>query len=143
VRRRHGVQDEIELQHPDALVDTYTLEEELGRHDPLVVLSVKSVSVEAKQQAFIRRQQAASLREPFCVGLTPVDGGKYDAGGDYDGMVSWHAVLADAGFDVQVEDEERKRGWLVDHLRAYVLAGGFGGPMDQPTKKLKAGLEPF
>jgi hypothetical protein len=131
-------------EHKDALVDTYTLEEELGRHDPLVVLSVKNVTTEAKQQAFVRKQQAASLREPFRVGLTPVDEGKYDPEGDYDGMVTWHAILPDTGFDVQVEDEKGKRAWLLDRLRAYVLAGGFSGPMDAATKqKLTAGLEPF
>lgn len=128
---------------PNALVDTYALDEELGRKDPLVVYPLKRLAPKLKEAASTNAKLCAPLREPLRIWLSPSVEGKDDPDKEYDGIDMWDGELPDAGFDLEV-GFKGGRAYFVDRLRAYVARGGFLLSDDPATTDaLAKGLESF
>lgn len=112
---------------------------ELGRLDPLVVVSL----VEAERELAFRLKEHAkmpkSVRPPLRLWLAPEAYCKYDPDGDeFDELPLMLALEKERAADGVVEERNRKRGPLLSYLRDAVAAGGFLAMAGTKSKEAKA-----
>src|SRR5262249_17363534 len=130
----------IEAEH--ALVDTYAVDEDLARKDPLVVFPIAKLTASLKLRIADNAKLLPPLRDPLSVDLAPALDAKYDPDREFEAHEPWRARLPDGGMDAELTDAGG--AWFVDLLRAHVERGGFRHADHAPTiELLTEGYEPF
>jgi hypothetical protein len=101
---------------PEGMTDAYTIDPELGRSDPLVIVSLAILAKDLAEQA-----NSASR----CAYVAPDWLTKYDVNDEYPDEHPARMLVPDAGADAKLDTQQGPPIFFVDYLRAYVQRGGF------------------
>jgi hypothetical protein len=121
LRAFYEVFDSIDLREetePGTAWDSPFLE--LGRSDPLVIIPIAQLTVEAKDAGARDGTEAE-------VYLAPTKAKKFDPDQEEVDDCPLHVVLPDAGADARLRMWGQRERWFVDYLRVAVIGGGFVG----------------
>jgi hypothetical protein len=118
---------------------------ELGRADPLVIIPIAQLAIEAKDAGAARGADVE-------VYLAPTRAKKFDPDQEEVDDCPLHVVLPDAGADARLRMWKERERWFVDYLRTAVMGGGFVGVVRDGAilarhaaviRRVTRGLAPF